>query len=158
MREIAKCRGCGEDVIWLVTRNGKNMPIDAATVRPGDTMFDPVHHSSHFDTCPKADKFRKTERDASPVRNTKPMSEQITLMDSIEETEREMLLKGEEIVGTPGGNRRHVRSKLAPTMTRCYRVIIGHSKINPTDDSIEMCKECMGSLHNEKITKVRMGR
>jgi len=40
------CRGCGAIIYWIVTRNGKRMPVN-----PDGT--------SHFSTCPEAGKFRK---------------------------------------------------------------------------------------------------
>jgi len=42
----SKCRGCGETVYWIITRNGKRMPVD-----PDGT--------SHFATCPSAERYRR---------------------------------------------------------------------------------------------------
>lgn len=41
----AKCRSCDGTIWWVVTRRGKNMPVN-----PDDT--------SHFETCPKAKEHR----------------------------------------------------------------------------------------------------
>lgn len=49
---------CGEQIVWLKTAAGKNMPVDARTVEVGDTTFDASRHSSHFRTCEFADQFR----------------------------------------------------------------------------------------------------
>jgi hypothetical protein len=40
------CRGCGAKVIWIVTKAGRNMPVDS-------------DGTSHFATCPQAKQFRK---------------------------------------------------------------------------------------------------
>ena len=40
------CKGCGEYIKWIKTRNGKNMPVNA-------------DGTSHFATCPKASDFRR---------------------------------------------------------------------------------------------------
>jgi len=43
---ISKCQRCGEDIIWLKTKNGKQMPTTLELI-------------SHFANCPSADEFRK---------------------------------------------------------------------------------------------------
>lgn len=55
---IAKCRSCGAEIVWLRTKSGNNMPVDAETVDHNDYMFDPAKHRSHFATCPDADEHR----------------------------------------------------------------------------------------------------
>lgn len=55
----ALCRGCGAEIVWLKTEAGRNMPVDAETVEPGDEQFDHARHVSHFAACSKADQFRK---------------------------------------------------------------------------------------------------
>lgn len=57
---MATCKSCGAEIIWLKTDRGKNIPVDAETVAdPGATIFDPEQMTTHFETCPDADKFRK---------------------------------------------------------------------------------------------------
>lgn len=41
-----KCKGCGEKIWWVFTKNGKRSPIRADGV-------------SHFADCPKAGTFRR---------------------------------------------------------------------------------------------------
>ena len=41
----AKCRGCGAQIWWVKTKNDKNVPCNE-------------DGSSHFSSCPQADKFR----------------------------------------------------------------------------------------------------
>lgn len=53
------CRSCSASIIWLRTRAGKKMPVDAATVTGSETMFEYGKHVSHFSTCPNANKHRK---------------------------------------------------------------------------------------------------
>ncbi len=43
----------------MKTEAGKNMPVDADTVIPGDSVFVPGRHISHFATCPQANEHRK---------------------------------------------------------------------------------------------------
>jgi len=62
MGEIVKtveCKGCGDEIVWLKTMKGKNIPVDADTVTDGDAIFDRTVHTCHFDTCPNAGQFRR---------------------------------------------------------------------------------------------------
>ncbi len=56
--EQVKCRGCGEYIVWLKTKNGKNMPVEPETVDHDDDEFDHTKHEAHWGNCPKADQFR----------------------------------------------------------------------------------------------------
>lgn len=56
---MSECRSCKARIVWLRTQDGKNMPVDAETVEEGDTSWDNTKHTSHFATCPNADKHRK---------------------------------------------------------------------------------------------------
>ena len=58
-RRIKRCRSCNAKIIWLLTKNLKNIPVDADTVKPDETEFDRERHVSHFATCPNADQHRK---------------------------------------------------------------------------------------------------
>jgi hypothetical protein len=51
-----------KEIRWLRTRRGGWMPVDAATASPSDSIFDMTKHTSHWDTCPVADKFRSRRR------------------------------------------------------------------------------------------------
>lgn len=69
--KTTKCRGCGADIIWTVTENGKNMPIDPKpelrlVVMGRDDNRAPLAmarntYMSHFATCPKAADFRHSD-------------------------------------------------------------------------------------------------
>lgn len=48
----SKCQGCGKEIYWAFTRNGKRMPI---------SMLGNGEMVSHFFDCPKANKYRKTK-------------------------------------------------------------------------------------------------
>lgn len=60
---ITSCRTCAAQIVFLrKTREDgtlKPHPVDAATVTPGDVLFDSERHTSHFDTCPEAWRFRR---------------------------------------------------------------------------------------------------
>lgn len=59
-RRITRCRSCRAQIVWLKTAAGKNMPVDADTVKPEDDEFDTDEgHISHFATCPERDTWRK---------------------------------------------------------------------------------------------------
>ena len=57
--EVHFCRSCGKAMIWMTTKLGKSMPIDAESYTAGDLEFDAAKHRSHFATCPNADRHRK---------------------------------------------------------------------------------------------------
>jgi hypothetical protein len=43
----------------MKTTLGKNCPVDASSVKEGETIFDPAKHISHFRSCPYAKQWRK---------------------------------------------------------------------------------------------------
>jgi hypothetical protein len=53
------CRSCGADIVWLATNNNKMMPVNADTVDKHDIAYEQGRHTSHFATCPQADKWRR---------------------------------------------------------------------------------------------------
>ncbi|MBE0448775.1 MAG: hypothetical protein IBX64_11890 [Actinobacteria bacterium] len=55
-----KCKGCGANIEWIVTGNGKRMPVDRAPYLTIVTDDGEVKRgrASHFATCKFADKFR----------------------------------------------------------------------------------------------------
>lgn len=58
-QRIARCRTCRAEIVWLKTSAGKNMPVDAHSVKPEDDEFEPGRHVSHFSTCPQANQHRR---------------------------------------------------------------------------------------------------
>jgi len=77
---VVECRSCGAPMFWVTTAKGKKMPLDSEPVSNGAFVLDgdplesgeqKVKHigerseyrgerfSSHFSTCPDADKHRK---------------------------------------------------------------------------------------------------
>jgi hypothetical protein len=75
-----RCRSCGAPVIWAVSAYGRKLPVDAHPAEAGQwwlTTDDPratvpnfrrvdlytpaaaPRYTSHFATCPQADKWRK---------------------------------------------------------------------------------------------------
>ena len=63
--DTAKCKSCKAPIIWLKTALNKAMPVDAGTVREGDTIFLKDVHTSHFATCPDAAEHRKPKTQRS---------------------------------------------------------------------------------------------
>lgn len=59
----AQCRSCNAQIVWVQTVNGKSMPVDAHTYDSKDGLaFIHDKHTSHFATCPNADKHRKERK------------------------------------------------------------------------------------------------
>ena len=54
-----RCHSCHAPIVWLTTRAGKHMPVDAAGVLADDRQFDSTRHISHFATCPNANQHRR---------------------------------------------------------------------------------------------------
>lgn len=61
--QIKHCRACDAPIVFFKTASGRAIPIDAATVKPGDQLYDPGRHVSHFKTCTDPKRF---SRKASP--------------------------------------------------------------------------------------------
>lgn len=72
---MSLCKGCGAEIVWLKTRSGKNIPVDVPEMKIVNGIiqneikheavttaveFDPSYMTSHFATCPKADRFRRS--------------------------------------------------------------------------------------------------
>lgn len=72
--KTANCRSCGAPIVWMITGNNKNIPINAESVdesalewfppsttrREAQPAFRYGEHSVHFETCPNADSHRKS--------------------------------------------------------------------------------------------------
>jgi hypothetical protein len=41
-RRIVRCSSCRAMIIWFKTETGRNMPVDADSVRPEDEEYDPA--------------------------------------------------------------------------------------------------------------------
>ncbi len=61
MNKIEKCRSCGEAIVFVPTKSGKMMPVNADTY-DNSNLFDIKKHIAHFATCPDAQKFRREKR------------------------------------------------------------------------------------------------
>ena len=64
---MSKCRGCGAEITWAFTTNGKRIPLNEPSEPRFILRFAPdgqpqaigmATFISHFATCPKADEFR----------------------------------------------------------------------------------------------------
>ena len=66
---LNKCQSCKAYIVWVLTKNGKSMPIDYTESPEHNQMFpitpplvfDSSKMVSHFATCPDAKKFRKRD-------------------------------------------------------------------------------------------------
>ena len=57
------CTTCGALIVFVATREGQRMPVDAASVRPTDDTFDHTRgHRPHWATCPTASRHRKAPK------------------------------------------------------------------------------------------------
>ena len=57
---MAECKGCGEEIEWIATTEGKRMPVNPGKVvvvtQDGKVVTGQV---PHWATCPRAADFRK---------------------------------------------------------------------------------------------------
>lgn len=70
--KVEKCQStkCGADIIFVRTKSGKRMPVEAENFDSNDCEFDhdgmPLYqhkvHTPHFIACPESEKFRKVRR------------------------------------------------------------------------------------------------
>ena len=79
----SRCKSCGKEIIWIKTVSGKKMPCDAGGIlyrpdrngeltlvtREGSTVratqdkdSELIGYTSHFATCPTANRWRKSMR------------------------------------------------------------------------------------------------
>jgi hypothetical protein len=72
---VSACRGCGREIVWVLTQDGKKIPLDRRPViyrhvgndSHGTPIVDrveplPFHAVSHFATCSKANEFSGSKR------------------------------------------------------------------------------------------------
>ena len=62
------CKACNAEIVWLKTKNGKNIPVNVPKFEDGEIRHEAVttavefnseYMIAHFATCPKAKDFRK---------------------------------------------------------------------------------------------------
>jgi len=57
---MASCKSCGAAIVWMKTSSGKNIPVDADSIKDHTlTIFDPRVMVAHFTTCPDSSRWRK---------------------------------------------------------------------------------------------------
>ena len=60
VEKISRCRSCGEEIVWMKTDAGKNIPVDAESVADKEaTIFDQDQMIAHFATCNYPNLWRK---------------------------------------------------------------------------------------------------
>ena len=57
--QISYCRSCEAPIVWMKTRQGNNIPVDPDDIDPDDEVFDYQKHTTHFATCPNANRHRQ---------------------------------------------------------------------------------------------------
>lgn len=79
-----KCKHCGKSIVFMRTKSGKSMPVNAETVSYGDEFtkfYDSKIHISHFSDCPGAEKFRRPKGKMTTQANQHvPQTEENQLM------------------------------------------------------------------------------
>lgn len=69
-KNIAHCRSCGAEIVFMKTSKERRIPVDKSSVPPEDLKrieegrlldFNKSVHTSHFVTCPSAAKHRKSK-------------------------------------------------------------------------------------------------
>ena len=60
---MPKCKGCGQEILWVMMASGAKMPLDAKPiqmiqVKEGIGAVIPVY-TTHWLSCPKAACFKK---------------------------------------------------------------------------------------------------
>ena len=59
---MAKCKGCGQEIQWVMMASGAKMPVDAKPVKMiqvKEGIGTPISvYTPHWATCPQADKFK----------------------------------------------------------------------------------------------------
>jgi hypothetical protein len=56
---IDHCAKCKAAIVWLKTKTGKAMPVNAETAGDDDKEYEHGKHISHFATCEFAAQFRR---------------------------------------------------------------------------------------------------
>lgn len=68
---MSACKGCGKEITWAKTRDGKTIPLDGRppiyrmwTEGTPDILceIDPTRAVTHFATCPKANDFSGSKK------------------------------------------------------------------------------------------------
>ena len=68
------CKSCGQELLWVKSSSGKNIPLNAEPIKKVWTenkktqtwYFSDEAYVSHFATCPNADQFRKGDENKPP--------------------------------------------------------------------------------------------
>lgn len=57
-----KCRSCGKEIAFLITKKGKSIPVNGETIQDKQTIFDVSKGNvPHFSDCPQSDEWRKNK-------------------------------------------------------------------------------------------------
>jgi len=50
---MPNCKFCGDEIIWLKSSDGRNIPVEADDVLDGEDIFEPDFMINHLDICKK---------------------------------------------------------------------------------------------------------
>lgn len=92
--KVSLCRSCDAEIVWMKTRNDKNIPVD---VPPMDDpkrdeilladLFDRATMKTHFETCPNAKEHRQARTPAAasadPGVNAKRLNIAVAVLEDI---------------------------------------------------------------------------
>lgn len=79
INEISECKTCGAEIVWMKTRNDKNIPVDlpdADDTRAdldsreevlASKLYNRERMKTHFETCPQSDQHRKPKSTHAPA-------------------------------------------------------------------------------------------
>ena len=63
-----KCKSCSKEIVFLKTKSGKTMPVNADTIQGRETVYDHKKgHVSHFSDCPDASKFKSKKEKGGEI-------------------------------------------------------------------------------------------
>lgn len=62
INQISSCRSCKKAIVWMKTKNGKNVPVDYQENVLEAEIFNPRTMKAHFTTCPQAASWRKSKQ------------------------------------------------------------------------------------------------
>ena len=55
-----KCKSCDKEIVFLKTKKGKSIPVNAETIQGKETVFEVSKgHVPHFSDCPEGNSWRK---------------------------------------------------------------------------------------------------
>lgn len=89
---ISACKSCGAEIVWMKTKNDKNICVDLPPVEDPlrdevmeATLFDRERFTTHFETCPNASQHRRarggapTDAGETPTDSAKTLARKLNV-------------------------------------------------------------------------------